>query len=468
MSDHEDAGAFPAPERPEAGREHARPGERPSAAAEENRPSAEPPPGAGTPGGAGPHALPRPATDPAPHGRCRYDDKPLPPSRGTKKRTYCDERCKNAYYRERERLEREALTTAVAGTDAVLTEARPLADALQALAEQFSGGVQRIETGALQRIATLTAETAEAKADALDARERAETAEQTRRTAERAERDARAAQQQAEAREDRARADAERVQRETGERVVAAERRRATAETNLAHAEEVRDRQADQIRSLREHLAQAAARIDELTAILDTRKEELTHAHGENSRLTDRADQAEQRLTTTTERLQEAGTAAAEARAETRTVRAELAAERDRFEEERERLRAQAEQARQDQAEANTAATRAMATVETRLQVAHEDLQQVRGQLAAAQAATGLALPPLIDVDGEAGVLLADGGAIESVTRTPDGVIWLHLRGFGTPIPLADPGRSPAQAQDLGAALLATAAYAPTQVSAYG
>ncbi|GAA2417454.1 hypothetical protein [Nonomuraea africana] len=55
---------------------------------------------------------------------------------------------------------------------------------------------------------------------------------------------------------------------------MADERRRVTAEST-PHAEEVRDRQADELRRLRADLTRAAARVDELTAVLVARKEEL-------------------------------------------------------------------------------------------------------------------------------------------------------------------------------------------------
>ncbi|MEV4090353.1 hypothetical protein AB0J43_59805 [Nonomuraea fuscirosea] len=95
-------------------------------------------------------------------------------------------------------------------------------------------GTEQIEQGALQRIATAEIKAAEAEADALTARDKAEAAERARRAAVRAEREARAAQSQAGDREDRARADLVRVQRESGERVTAAERARGRAESNLA------------------------------------------------------------------------------------------------------------------------------------------------------------------------------------------------------------------------------------------
>ncbi|MGV9386922.1 hypothetical protein ACWDRB_64845 [Nonomuraea sp. NPDC003707] len=448
MSDQDFEPTESAPESPE-------PGSR-TAAPEGAHPSAEgdiP----GTPGGAGPHALPRPATDPAPHGRCLHDGKPLPLSRGRKPRKFCDDRCKNAYYRHKERTERETLTAAVATTEAVLTEARPLADLMLELAERYEAGTEQIEQGALQRIATAEIKAAEAEADALAARDKAEAAEQARRSAERSEREARAAQRQAEEREDRARADLERVQRETGERVAAAERRAAAAEAKLEHSEEVRTSQAGELRRLRADLAQAAARIDELTVALEARKEELAHAHGENRRLTDRADQADQRLAVATERLQETTAAATEARAETRAVRGELTAERRRFDDERERLRGQAEQARRAQAEADTAAAAAVAALQTRLQVTTEDLQATRGQLATAQTASGLVLPEPIDLsrdlgDGVWGVVLPESG-IESVTRHPDGAVVLYHQN--TQIRLGEPAHAPAQARALAAALLA-------------
>ncbi|HUR04192.1 MAG TPA: hypothetical protein VM347_16725 [Nonomuraea sp.] len=140
-------------------------------------------------------------------------------------------------------------------------------------------------------------------------------------------------------------------------------------------------------------------------------------------------------------------------------MRAELAAERQRFGAERDRLQAQAEQARQAQTEADTAATRAITQAETRLQVITADLQQVRGQLAATQAAAGLALPPLIDVDGDPGVLLGDG-TFDTVTLH-NGVVEVHRDG--QPIALGDPATTKAQARTLGVGLLATAAHAPTQ-----
>ncbi|MEV4580626.1 hypothetical protein AB0K16_46105 [Nonomuraea jabiensis] len=107
-------------------------------------------------------------------------------------------------------------------------------------------------------------------------------------------------------------------------------------------------------------------------------------------------------------------------------VRAEQTAERHRFDDERDRLREQAEQARQDQAEADTAAA-ALAAFQARLQVAAEELRQARGQPAVAQAATGLVLPEPIDLshdpgDGVWGVVLL--GATTATIRpdtTPHG-----------------------------------------------
>jgi hypothetical protein len=199
-----------------------------------------------------------------------------------------------------------------------------------------------------------------------------------------------------------------------------------------------------------------AEQIDELTAALETRKEELAHPHSDNRRLTDRAEQAEQGLTGAAERLREAGTAATE----TRAVREELTAERQRFAGERDRLRAQADQARQAKAQADTTAVAAVATAETALQLTRADLQQARRQLATAQAATGLAVPDLADLADEleagvSGVLLPEA-AITAVTRHPDGTVVLYHQGGQIPL-----GATTSDPQALAAALLAVAADRP-------
>lgn len=62
---------------------------------------------------------------------------------------------------------------------------------------------------------------------------------------------------------------------------------------------------------------------------------------------------------------------------------------------------------------------------DTCLGIAQLDLQTVRGQLDAAQAATGVVLPPGSDVDGRPGVSLPDG-PIEAVT-SEDGVVVIGL-----------------------------------------
>ncbi|SEU36309.1 hypothetical protein [Nonomuraea wenchangensis] len=85
------------------------------------------------------------------------------------------------------------------------------------------------------------------------------------------------------------------------------------------------------------------------------------------------------------------------------------------------------------------------------------ELQTLRHQLAAAQAATGLIVPPLADVDGQPGVRLP-GCAFHAVTLH-DGIVMLHHNDSA--IALADAQQSPTQARTLSAALQAVTAAAP-------
>ncbi|MEV0629513.1 hypothetical protein [Nonomuraea wenchangensis] len=100
------------------------------------------------------------------------------------------------------------------------------------------------------------------------------------------------------------------------------------------------------------------------------------------------------------------------------------------------------------------------------------ELQTLRHQLAAAQAATGLVVPPLTDVDGQPGVRLP-GCAFHAVTlhavtlhavtlhavTLHDGIVMLHHNDSA--IALADVQQSPTQARTLSAALQSVTAAAP-------
>ncbi|MFI6990570.1 hypothetical protein [Nonomuraea wenchangensis] len=95
------------------------------------------------------------------------------------------------------------------------------------------------------------------------------------------------------------------------------------------------------------------------------------------------------------------------------------------------------------------------------------ELQTLRHQLAAAQAATGLIVPPLTDVDGQPGVRLP-GCAFHAVTlhavtlhavTLHDGIVMLHHNDSA--IALADAQQSPTQARTLSAALQSVTAAAP-------
>ncbi|GAA1773786.1 hypothetical protein GCM10009734_98420 [Nonomuraea bangladeshensis] len=192
-------------------------------------------------------------------------------------------------------------------------------------------------------------------------------------------------------------------------------------------------RQAEQLSRLAADLSHAQALAEERAAALAERDRQLHQAGADVRRLNDTLEQTAAHLATTREQLDQAGTAAEQARAETRAARDTLAAAQRRFEEERDRLRTQHDQARLGRA-----------TAETRLEMAERELQTLRRQLAAAQAATGLGVPPLADVDGRPGVRLP-GAAVHAVTLQ-DGVVLLHPRrrrlpaGRRLPVAAAGPG----------------------------
>ncbi|RSM99441.1 hypothetical protein DMB42_41755 [Nonomuraea sp. WAC 01424] len=245
-----------------------------------------------------------------------------------------------------------------------------------------------------------------------------QTAVQERDAALHAQREALNAQHTAEEHRDRihaeARADAERLGVQIG-----------NLTTRLNDEQLVTTRQAEQLSGLAADLSRAQALAEERAAALAERALALV----ERDRQLDQADAA-----------------AEQARAETRAARDTLSDSRRRFEEERDQLRTQHDQARLGQA-----------TAETRLEMAERELRILRHQLAAAQAATGLVVPPLADVEGRPGVRLP-GGAFDAVTLR-DGVVVLH-HAEGA-IPLGDASQSPAQARALSAALQAALAPPP-------
>ncbi|MEV4549085.1 hypothetical protein [Nonomuraea wenchangensis] len=266
-----------------------------------------------------------------------------------------------------------------------------------------------------------------------------QTAEQERDAALHAQREALGAQHAAEEHRDRihaeARAHAERLGVQIG-----------NLTTRLNDEQLLTARQAEQLSRLAADLSRAETLADERAETLAERDRQLHQANAEVRRLNDNLEQTAAHLATTRRQLQQADTATEQARAETRAARDTLADSRRRFEEERDRLRAQHDQARLDRA-----------TAETRLEMTERELQTLRHQLAAAQAATGLIVPPLADVDGQPGVRLS-GGTIEAVTLQ-DGVVLLHHAD--STVPLGDASRSPAHARALSAALQAVASPPP-------
>ncbi|MFK4040018.1 hypothetical protein ACI2LC_29820 [Nonomuraea wenchangensis] len=266
-----------------------------------------------------------------------------------------------------------------------------------------------------------------------------QTAEQERDAALHAQREALGAQHAAEEHRDRihaeARAHAERLGVQIG-----------NLTTRLNDEQLLTARQAEQLSRLAADLSRAETLADERAETLAERDRQLHQANADVRRLTDNLEQTAAHLATTRRQLQQADTATEQARAETRAARDTLAEAQRRFEEERDRLRAQHDQARLDRA-----------TAETRLEMTERELQTLRHQLAAAQAATGLIVPPLADVDGQPGVRLS-GGTIEAVTLQ-DGVVLLHHAD--STVPLGDASRSPAHARALSAALQAVASPPP-------
>ncbi|MBF8191975.1 hypothetical protein ITP53_41100 [Nonomuraea sp. K274] len=298
----------------------------------------------------------------------------------------------------------------------------------QAIATQLAQaetGVQQAESDAEQARTSMRA--------ALAGRQ---TAEQERDAALRVQQESLNAQREAEERRDRihseARANAERLGMQIGQ---------LTAQ--LHDEQSLTRRQAEQLRALGAEVSRATALAEERAAALAERDRQLHQARADIRRLTEHLEQTGTHLATTRLQLDQASTAAEQARAETRAVRDDLAERQRRFNEDRDRLQTQRDQARLGQA-----------TAETRLEMAEREQQTLRRQLAAAQAATGLVVPPLADVDGRPGVRLP-GGAFDAVTLQ-DGVVLLHYDDSA--IPLADAPRSPAQARALSAALQAVTA----------
>ncbi|QFY09345.1 hypothetical protein GBF35_24245 [Nonomuraea phyllanthi] len=266
-----------------------------------------------------------------------------------------------------------------------------------------------------------------------------QTAEQERDAALRHQQEALHAQRQAEEHRDRihneARANAERLGVQIGQ---------LTAQ--LHDEQGLTKRQAEQLGALGAELSRATGLAEERAAALAERETQLHEIRAEVRSLQEHLEQAAAHLTTTRQQLHEATTAAEEARAETRAVRGDLAGQQRRFDEQRDQLQTQRDEARLSQA-----------TAEARLEMAERELQTLRRQLAAAQAATGLVVPPLADVDGRPGVRLP-GGAFDAVTLQ-DGVVTLHRDDSA--IPLGDTSQSPAQARALSAALQAVTAPPP-------
>ncbi|MGN9846680.1 hypothetical protein ACTMTI_52130 [Nonomuraea sp. H19] len=266
-----------------------------------------------------------------------------------------------------------------------------------------------------------------------------QTAEQERDAALRGQQEALHAQRAADEHRDRihgeARANAERLGMQIGQ---------LTAELHDEQA--LTRRQAEQLRTLDADLSRATDLAEERAAALAERDSQLHQARADIRRLNEHLEQNSAHLATTREQLDQATTSTEQARAETRAVRDDLAECQRRFEEERDRLQAEREQARLGQA-----------TAATRLEMAERELQTLRRQLAAAQAATGLVVPPLADVDGRPGVRLP-GGAFDAVTLQ-DGVVTLHRDNSA--IPLGDAPHSPVQARALSAALQAVIAPPP-------
>ncbi|SDM61770.1 hypothetical protein [Nonomuraea jiangxiensis] len=144
-------------------------------------------------------------------------------------------------------------------------------------------------------------------------------------------------------------------------------------------------------------------------------------------------------------------------------LREEARQERHRPEAERDAMRQERDQERQARTKAETTAATQVTAAETRLQVTRKNLQQARHQLVAAQAATGLALPELIDLsrdlgDGVRGVALP-GAGIEVVARHPDGTVVLYHQN--TRMGLGDPEHAPAHGRALAAAILAVSPARP-------
>ncbi|MFF4197950.1 hypothetical protein [Nonomuraea sp. NPDC001831] len=318
---------------------------------------------------------------------------------------------------------------------AELEDLRRLDERLEQVGEAIATQLAQAET----RVQQAEADAEQARTSMRAAQADRQTAEQERDAALHAQQEALDAQRAAEEHRDRihseARANAERLGMQIGQLT-----------TQLHDEQSLTSRQAEQLRALEADLSRVTALAEQRGAALAERDGQLHQARADLHRLNEQLEQAGEHLATARQQFDQATTAAEQARAETRAVREDLDSRQRRFEDERERLQAQRDQARLEQA-----------TAETRLEMAERELQTLRHQLAAAQAATGMVVPSLTDVDGRPGVWLP-GGAFDAVTLQ-EGVVTLH-RGDGT-IALGEAAQSPAQARALSAALQAVTAPPP-------
>ncbi|MFG1946180.1 hypothetical protein [Nonomuraea sp. NPDC048826] len=310
-----------------------------------------------------------------------------------------------------------------------------LSERLEQVGDAIAAQLAQAETRA--QLAEADAEQARAAMRAAHADR--QTAEQERDAALHAQREALDAQHEAEQHRDRihteARAHAERLGVQIG-----------NLTTRLDDERLLTARQAEQLSGLAADLSRAQDLAEERATALAERDRQLHQAGADVRRLNDTLEQTSAHLATTRRQLQQADLAVEQARAEARAARDAFADGQRRFEEDRVRLRAQFDQARLGQA-----------TAEARLDMAERELRTMRRQLAAAQAATGLVVPPLADVEGLPGVRLP-GNTVDAVTLH-DGVVRLH-HADGV-IPLGGPSQSPGQARALSAALQAVAASPP-------
>ncbi|RSM99535.1 hypothetical protein DMB42_42300 [Nonomuraea sp. WAC 01424] len=387
------------------------------------------------------------------------------PGKGGPPRLYCCKLCANAAARDVEAAP-EAVTTHAAVTafaaaadevqsrldarHAELTAEREDLRRLAAELDQVRRTMQQQLAQADQRARTAEERQPAPEDDRRQAYEQREEAARERQAAIRGHEEAVTAQREAEEVRDRAKNERDRIEnqwradiRQLGFQVGEFVNAQRSAEE---HAKE----QADQIQTLRTELGEAAGRAESTAAMLAERE-------GELRLLTDRLNAAERRRDELVTELATARTALEEATGRLENLREEAAQERRRLESVREQMREERDQERRARTEAETTAAKHVTAAETRLEVTREELQQTRHRLAAAQAATRLALPEPIDLsadfgDGVSGVVLPDVG-IEAVTRGLDGAIVLHHQDVR--IPLGDPEHAPAHGRALAAALLA-------------